>query len=500
MSTRSGDDAPHRAEGVSMAGHVPTAQLPPTVFVLFGATGDLARRMVLPAFFELAQRGLLPEEWLLVGNGRGDVSHEDFRGRVHDALSEFGPLGESGDDTDGPWEEFSQRLRFAGGGFGATDPGSLLDVLGKARDELGADPQYVHYLAVPPSTYAALTEGLATHGLTAGARVVYEKPYGTSPESFRELDELVLSLLDEDQVFRIDHFLGKEGTQDLHVLRFANKLFHQIWSHEHVKRVEIDVPEELDVADRAEFYDATGAALDMVVTHLFQVAAEVAMEPPASLTPTDLQAARESVLACFRPLDPAHDVVLGQFEGYRDLDGVADDSVTDTFVAARLWVDTDRWRDVPFLLRTGKRMARSAQRVSLWLRTPEGPVDAVPEHGNVVSLSLSGSGALEIDLITKRPGPGLALAPARATLDLKQVPGGTPLPPYVSLIHDVLTGDRSLFTTSDGLAKAWAAFAPLQEHAPRVDPYKPGSWGPAEANTLAAPDGWLLGQTEANEN
>jgi glucose-6-phosphate 1-dehydrogenase len=237
----------------------------------------------------------------------------------------------------------------------------------------------------------------------------------------------------------------------------------------------------------------------MLVTHLFQVAAEVAMEPPASLTPTDLQAARESVLACFRPLDPARDVVLGQFEGYRHLQGVAEDSTTDTFVAARLWVDTDRWRDVPFLLRTGKRMARSAQRVSLWLRTPEGPVDAVPDHGNVVSLSLSGSGSLDISLVTKRPGPDLVLARAQTTLDLKRVAGGTPLPPYVSLLHDVLTGDRSLFTTSAGLASAWAAFAPLQARPPRVHPYEPDSWGPAEAGALAAPGGWLLEKRAADE-
>jgi glucose-6-phosphate 1-dehydrogenase len=481
-----------RIGGFTLADNTRTAQLPPTVFVLFGASGDLARRMVLPAFFELAQRGLLPEEWRLVGAGRGDVSHEDFRERVHDALTEFGPSPE-----EGPWEEFAKRLRFAGGGFDKTDPGSLLEVLSEARDELGADPQYVHYLAVPPSAFAPLTEGLAQHGLTTGARVVYEKPYGTSSASFRELDELVLSVLDEDQVFRIDHFLGKEGTQDLHVLRFANRLFHQVWSREHVVQVQIDVPEELDVADRAGFYDATGAALDMVVTHLFQVAAEVAMEPPASLAPADLQAARESVLACFRPLDPARDVVLGQFEGYRDMDSVADDSSTDTFVAARLWVDTDRWRNVPFLLRTGKRMACSSQRVSLLLRPPEGPVDTVPEHGNVVSLS--GSGSLDIGLVTKEPGPDLVLAPARTTLDLKDVPGGTPLPPYVSLIHDVLTGDRSLFTTSDGLAKAWAAFAPLQDGPRQVRPYEPGSWGPTEANALAGPGGWLLGQTADGE-
>jgi glucose-6-phosphate 1-dehydrogenase len=358
----------------------------------------------------------------------------------------------------------------------------------------------VRDLATPPGAFAPLAERLEERGLTSGARVIYEKPYGTSPETFRELDQLVLSVLDEDQVFRIDHFLGKEGTQDLHVLRFANQLFGQIWSREHVAQVQIDVPEELDVADRAEFYDATGAALDMLVTHLFQVAAEVAMEPPASLTPTDLQAARESVLASFRRLDPARDVVLGQFEGYRDLEGVADDSPTDTFVAARLWVDTDRWRDVPFLLRTGKRMTCSAQRVSLLLRRPEGPVDTVPGHGNVVSLSLSGSGSLDIGLVTKEPGPDLTLAAARVTLDLKSVPGGKPLPPYVSLIHDVLTGDRSLFTTSDGLAGAWAAFAPLQERPPRVHPYQPGTWGPREASLLAGPEGWLLGQTATDES
>ena len=470
-------------------------RLPPTVFVLFGATGDLARRMVLPAFFELAQRGLLPEDWRLVGNGRGDVSHETFRDRVRDALTEFGPLEDADDAVQRCWDEFAGRLRFAGGGFDHDDPGSLLDVLHEARDELGADPQLVHYLAVPPSAFGPLTRALGGHGLTEGARVVYEKPFGTSPDSFRELDELVHSVLDEDQVFRIDHFLGKEGTQDLHVLRFANRLFSQVWGSEHVVQVQIDVPEKLDVADRAQFYDATGAALDMVVTHLFQVAAEVAMEPPEDLRPEQLQAARETVLASFRPLDPKSDVVLGQFEGYREIDGIADDSETDTFIAARLWVDTDRWRGVPFLLRTGKRMAESQQRVSLVLRTPDGPVDSVPGGGNVVSLSLSGSGALDIGLVTKEPGPALELAAARTVLDLKKVPGGTPLPPYVSLIHDVLIGDRSLFTTSEGLAKAWAAFAPLQQEPPEVHPYEPGSWGPAQAGALAEPCGWLLGRT-----
>ncbi|MBY3553181.1 glucose-6-phosphate dehydrogenase (NADP(+)) [Modestobacter lapidis] len=446
--------------------------------------------MVLPAFFQLAQRGLLPADWQLVGSGRGDLSHEDFTARVHDALAEFGPHPD-----EGPWEDFSSRLRFAGGGFTPEDAGSLPEVLAQARADLGEDVQVVHYLAVPPTAFAGITRGLAEHDLTTGARVVFEKPYGTSPESFRELDELVLSVLAEDQVFRIDHFLGKEGSQDLHVLRFANGLFEQVWNAEHVRQVQIDVPETLDVAQRADFYDQTGAMLDMLVTHLFQLAAEVAMEPPLSLSPADLQAAREAVLAAFRPLSP-EDVVLGQFDGYTDIDGIAADSQTDTFVAARLWVDTDRWHGVPFVLRTGKKLGGDAQRVSLLLRRPDGPVASVPGAGNVVSLSLSGEGAIDLRLVTKKPGPDLALAEARTSLQLGDVPGGDPLPPYVSLIHDVITGDRSLFTTSAGLGSAWAAVQPLLDARPPVQPYAPGSWGPAAADELAAPCGWLLGQHE----
>ena len=187
--------------------------------------------------------------------------------------------------------------------------------------------------------------------------MVYEKPFGTSGDDFRELDQVVHSVLDEQQVYRIDHFLGKEATQDLHLLRFANGTFASSWDREHIESVQIDVPETLDISDRAQFYDATGAVLDMLVTHLFQVAAEVAMEPPATLGALDLQAAREEVIGCFRPLDPA-EVVLGQFDGYRDVPGIDPDSSRDTFVAARLWIDTDRWRGVPFYLRTGKRTGR----------------------------------------------------------------------------------------------------------------------------------------------
>ena len=461
----------------------------PTIFVLFGATGDLAKRMVLPAFYKLALEGLLPQQWLLVGNGRGDVAHEDFRAHFHDALEEFGPKPDPAQ-----WQEFSQRVYFAGGGFNTEDPGSLLDDLAKAKERLGGNPQLIHYLAVPPVAFGELTTALGQHGLAKNARVVYEKPFGTSQQNFEELDQTVHSVLDESQVYRIDHFLGKEATQDLHVLRFANGLFAAMWSNQHIESVQIDVPETLNIDDRAQFYDATGAVLDMVVTHLFQVAAEVAMEPPASLDAGDLQAAREEVIRCFRAIDPK-EVVLGQYEGYRDVQGVAPSSGQNTFVAARLWIDNDRWRGVPFYLRTGKRLAESAQKVSIILREPDGPLAGKLEaDSNVLTFSLAGDGEIDVMLVAKKPGPALVTEEAKAAIPLAGLDGADPLPPYVRLIHDVIIGDRSLFTRPDGLAAVWQVAAPLLNNPPAAVPYPQGSWGPAQARELIAPDHWLMGQ------
>ena len=461
----------------------------PTIFVLFGATGDLAKRLVIPAFYRLALEGLLPRHWLLIGNGRGDLTDEDFRKHVHDVLTEFGPKPEQP-----AWDAFALRVLFAGGGFTADNPGSLLEVIGKAGRELGASPQLVHYLAVPPVAFTVLTKALGQHGLAKGARVVYEKPFGTSPTAFRELDQVVHSVLSEDQVYRIDHFLGKEATQDLHVLRFANSLFAGMWDHKQVESVQIDVPERLGITDRSVFYDATGAVLDMLVTHLFQVAAEVAMEPPASLEAADLQTAREKVIGVFRRLDPA-EVVLGQFSGYTDVPGVAAGSKQNTYVAARLWIDNPRWRGVPFYLRTGKRLAATRQRVSLILRKPDGPLATqLPDNSNVLSFSLAGDGELDLSLVAKKPGVGLDLDTAKAATPLSGRKGGDPLPPYVRLIHDVLIGDRSLFTRPDGLAAVWKVAGPLLDNPPQIAPYAAGSWGPAAAGKLIAPGRWLLGQ------
>lgn len=460
------------------------ASLEPTIFVLFGATGDLAKRMVLPSFYQLHVEGLLPDQWLLVGNGRHDTSDEEFRDHVRGALEEFG----SGTED---WDSFAERVRFAGNGFTVEDPGQLPEVVEAGREELG-DAQLVHYIALPPTAFEDYTAALGAHGLAEGARVVYEKPFGTSQKAFEELDKAVHEVLDEKQIYRIDHFLGKEATQNLHVLRFANGMIAGIWNAEHVEQVQIDVPETLNIDDRAEFYDNTGAVLDMLVTHLFQVAAEIAMEPPASLKADDLQSARETVIGCFRPIDTA-EVVLGQYDGYRDVDGVAENSTVDTFVAAKLWVDTDRWRGVPFLLRTGKMLGVSAQRVSLVFKKPENsPLTDVPDDGAVLSFDLSGNGAIDVAMTVKEPGPDFDLSVGHLSLSLPSVPDAEPLSPYSRLILDVLNGDRSLFTRPDGLAHVWEVAAPLLDDPPAVKPYAGGSMGPEESEALAAPCGWLV--------
>jgi glucose-6-phosphate 1-dehydrogenase len=225
------------------------------------------------------------------------------------------------------------------------------------------------------------------------------------------------------------------------------------------------------------------------------VAAEVAMEPPRSLEPADLQAARESVIGSFRPIDP-REVVLGQYDGYRELAGVADRSRTETYVAARLWVDTPRWRGVPFLLRTGKRLHQTHQAVSLILRPPDGPFGALPPAGNVLRFALDGSGEIDLSMVAKAPGVGLQLDSANARVPVRTLADGkhVPLPPYVRLLHDVLSGDRSLVTRPDGLAQVWKVAKPVLALDRRPLPYPPGSWGPARARMLAGPDGWLLGQ------
>jgi glucose-6-phosphate 1-dehydrogenase len=460
----------------------------PTIFVLYGATGDLAHRLVLPAIFQLAIAGLLPTDWRLIGNGRGDLSDEDFQERVRQSLEEFGPK-----PSEGPWDEVRARLRFAGGGFSSSDPGTLLATVKQAEKEIGDHPQLIHYMAVPPAAFGPLTEAIGTHHLAQGSRVVYEKPFGTSLQSFTELDRIAHETFEEKQIYRIDHFLGKEATQDIHVLRFANGLFAGAWDRTHIESVQIDVPETLDVATRASFYESTGAILDMLVTHLMQLAAEVAMDPPHCLEPECLTTVRESVIGCFRPLTHA-DVVVGQYEGYRETKGVAADSRTETFVAARMWVDNERWDGVPFLLRTGKCLAESHQRVSVIFKDPVPGLPNQPMGQSVLGFELSGDGEVRLALVVKEPGVSEALGTATVVIPLRRAFHMPSLPAYSRLLHDVLTGDRSLFTRPDGLAHVWEVADGILSDKPEPLSYPKNSWGPPAAGELSTPDHWILGQ------
>jgi glucose-6-phosphate 1-dehydrogenase len=458
------------------------------IFVLFGATGDLSRRLVLPAFYRLAIAGLLPENWRMIADGRGAGTSEEFQEEVQKALEEFGPR-----PSEGPWEELRRRFLFAGGGFGVDDPGSLLDVISQAKKELGGNPQLIHYMAVPPSAFGPLTEAIGAHGLAPGSRVVYEKPFGTSLESFRQLDHIAHETFEESQIYRIDHFLGKEATRNIHVVRFANGLFAGAWDSSHIESVQIDVPETLDVSMRAAFYDATGAILDMLVTHLFQVAGEISMEPPHCLEPDCLAEAREAVIGSFRPLTAA-DVVVGQYDGYRGAADVPADSRTETYVAARMWVDNERWRGVPFLLRTGKCLFESRQRVSVVFKDPVPGLPGQPSGGSVLGFELSGDGEIDLGLVIEQPGPETALGVGTTVLALGSAGNGPPLPAYSLLLHDVLIGDRSLFTRPDGLEHVWTVADAILPNKPEPIQYARGSWGPREAAELASPHAWVLGE------
>jgi glucose-6-phosphate 1-dehydrogenase len=467
---------------------------PPTVFVLFGASGDLAARLVLPAFFRLAQEKLLPAQWQLIGSGRRQLSDDDFRDHVHEKLTEFGPKPD-----DGPreaWDEFASRLHFAGNGFTADDPGELVDKVAQAEQELGdGDPssvQRVHYLGLPPTTFQAYTEALDAHGLVERSRVVYEKPFGTSLESFRALDEAVHRVYDESVIYRIDHFLGKEATQQLRALRFANGLFGSSWDRHHVAAVQIDVPEALGLEGRASFYEETGAFRDMVVTHLAQILGFVAMEAPESLDAGHLRDAKAAAFAALRPFT-RDDAVYGQYAGYRDEEGVDPGSDTETFVALRAWVDDARWDGVPFLLRTGKAMAEGRRTVTLTLRDP-GPRIFPGGDGrpNEVVFELSRDPQIAVTVRVKAPGPTSAVADAALTLDVERALGAHGLEAYERLLHDVMMGDHLLFTRADEVERLWECATPLLAEPPEVLPYERGTWGPGAAEALAEPIGWRL--------
>ena len=342
------------------------------VIVVFGATGDLARRKLLPALYHLAEAGLLPGRCRVIGSSPAELTDDEFRSVACDAVAEFGRCEASGPG----WEAFPESLSYVPGAFERDRAEPLSRAVREAEEAFGGGPRRLFYLAVPPEAFAPIVEGLGAAGLADRARAILEKPFGTDLASARALNEVVHNVFDEEQVFRIDHFLGKETVQNILALRFANGMFEPVWNREHVDHVQIDVPEELGIGTRAGFYDRTGALRDMVVTHLLQVLGFVAMEPPVSLEPKPLIDEKVKVFQSMAPLDPG-DVVRGQYDGYRGEEGVTPHSETETFVAGRLFIDNWRWAGVPFYFRTGKRMAQSRRTVTIAFREPPRQMFAV---------------------------------------------------------------------------------------------------------------------------
>ena len=457
------------------------------VLILFGATGDLAARKLLPGLFHLGVAGLMPERFRIVGSGRpaGAPEPERFRAHVRDAVREFG-RPELNDEN---WASFAANLSFAPAS--AEEPQALLEEIARLEESLAADVRKLIYLAVPPQAFAPMVEMLAAAGLTERAKLIVEKPFGHDLASARALNATLHAALDEDQVFRIDHFLGKEGVQNVLAFRFANGLFEPIWNRENVEYVQIDVPELLTIEGRAGFFEQTGTFRDMVVTHLLHLLGFVAMDSPSRLDAASLRDATGRVFDAIELLDPGR-VIFGQYEGYRSEPGVAVDSDVETFVALEVRIDTPRWAGVPFHLRTGKALAESRHTVTLGFRQPAGGMFA-STHPNELTFEVSDPGVIWMDFLAKQPGASMELGAASLTFryrDFFRV--SDELTGYERLLHDALLGDHTLFTRADGIERLWEVSAPLLARPPRPRPYRRGSWGPDGIDQLVAPHRWHL--------
>ncbi|MBM9467683.1 glucose-6-phosphate dehydrogenase [Nakamurella sp. YIM 132084] len=461
----------------------------PHVVVLFGATGDLARRKLLPGLTHLELSDLTPDIEV-IGTSLEEMDDEQFRAFARQAVDEFSPRRVSDDQ----WTEFAQRLHYVPQSAG---PEPLAAAVKEAEERLGDGVRRLHYLSVPPKAALAVIRMLRDAGLVERSRVVMEKPFGTDLASAIDLNNKVHETFDESQIFRIDHFLGKEAAQNILAFRFANGLFEPIWNRNFIDHIQIDIPETLGLDRRAGFYESTGAYKDMVVTHLFQVLAFVAMEPPTALEPRAISEEKNKVFRSLLPIEPRH-VVRGQYSGYRREEGVSPESDTETFIALKARVDNWRWAGVPFYLRTGKRMEQGQRIISIAFK--EAPKSMFAPNSGVgtqgpdhLTFDLADESKVSLSFYGKRPGPGMRLEKLSmqfSTQDTERA--GDVLEAYERLIMDAMRGDHTLFTSAEGIESLWQRSQPLLDNPPPVKVYSPGSWGPNAIHQLVAPHAWRL--------
>jgi glucose-6-phosphate 1-dehydrogenase len=459
------------------------------VVVLIGATGDLSRRKLLPGLFHLASAGFIPG-CRIVGVSLDDIDAAGFRKLARSALDEFSGREISEQD----WSTFADGLDYVPLKAGPT---AVAAAVKKAEAAFEAESRRLHYVSVPPNAALSAVQMLGQAGLVERSRIIMEKPFGVDLDSAVTLNSKLHEVFAEDQIFRIDHFLGKEPAQNILAFRFANGLFEPIWNRNFIDHVQIDVPESIGLVTRAAFYEATGAFRDMVVTHLFQILAFVAMEAPTSLEPVPISEEKNKVFRSMLPIAPS-DVVRGQYTGYHAEEGVNPASETETFIALKCSIDNWRWAGVPFFLRTGKRMAEGQRIISIAFREPpksmfpagSGVGEQGPDH---LTFDLADSSKMSLSFYGKRPGPGMRLDKLSLQFAMRDTGHvGDVLEAYERLILDAMRGDRTLFTTAEGIERLWTISMPLLESPPPVRSYAPGSWGPNAIHQLIAPHAWRL--------
>ena len=465
----------------------------PQAIVVFGASGDLASKKVIPALYNLAVSGLLPEHYCIIGYSMDPWDDEAFRRHARESIEAHSrtPLDEA------VWRPFADSLSFISGTFDDDAAmGRLKQWLDHADDDLGCAQGRLFYLAVPPSAFTTIVRGLAAIGAnTPISRIVIEKPFGDSLESARALTTEVHTAFDEQRVLRIDHYLGKETVQNLVVFRWANSIWERVWNRDAVDHIQISVAESIGVQGRAAYYERAGAVRDLLQNHMLQALSFLAMEPPRALEAEAFRDEKVKLLRAVRPIDPA-DVVRAQYDGYRTDDGVDPRSQTETFVAAKLWIDNWRWDGVPIFLRHGKRLPERDTEIAVYFRQAPDVLFRELDLGHIptnhLTIRVQPDEGISLAFQAKVPGPGYELQTVRMDFDYDRSFDDALAEAYERLLHDAMDGDQTLFNREDAVERAWEIVAPVLERPSPLFFYRQGTWGPSQADELIEPHHWHL--------